>query len=76
MFDYFKKTLRAARAAREIVPLLTTGLFFARDASGALDPKIAKDEFILAYIFGGICACLKPFDVTDDEEMAMLTRRV
>jgi len=76
MFEYFKKTRRVARAGREIVSLLVGPLSFARGSSGALDPKIAKDEFILAYIFGGICACLKPFDVADDEEKAMLVRYV
>jgi hypothetical protein len=79
VFEFLKSANRlwnADRPAKQIVSLLASSLHFARDSSGRLDPKIQNDEFVLAYIFGVICACLKPLGVTEEEEMAILVRQV
>jgi hypothetical protein len=76
MFGRIKKIWRADKAAKQITSLLASSLHFARDAKGTLNPKMRSDEFVLGYIFGVICACLKPLGVTDEEEMAILVRKV
>jgi len=76
MLGYIRKFWKASKVAWKIDSLLASSLYFARDGTGELSPKLEGDDFVLAYIFGVIASCLEPFGVTDTEEMAILVRTV
>jgi len=71
MFDRMKavkKLWHADKAAKQIVSWLAPCLFFARDASGRLDPKLQDDEFVLGYVYGVITISVERLAITDEAE--------
>ena len=79
MFERFKSAKRlrnADKAAAQIVSLLASSLYFARNASGTLDSEMQNDYFVLAYVYGAIGASVEALGMTNQEEIGYVVPQV
>jgi hypothetical protein len=71
-----RKLLTADKTAAHITNLLRPCMFLVLQAGGSIDPKLMSDEFVVAYLYGGIAVCLEALGVSDTAETGYAIQQV